>query len=124
HRWVGRGQCRRFRLSDGSLTVRRIESRQAGGPDTLVLAEAPSPVPAGDEVVVDVAVCGINYPDVLIIQDQYQIRPPRPFAPGSEVSGVVKAVGPDAKTLKVGDRIMAAMAFGGLAEQVAVGERF
>ncbi len=104
--------------------MRRIESRQAGGPDTLVLAEAPPPVAAGDEVVVDVAVCGINYPDVLIIQDQYQIRPPRPFAPGSEVSGVVKTVGPDVKTLKVGDRIMAAMAFGGLAEQVAVGERF
>lgn len=103
--------------------MRRIESRKAGGPETLVLADAAAPVPADDEVVVDVAVCGINYPDVLIIQDLYQIRPPRPFAPGSEVSGVVSAIGPRVKSLKIGDRVMAAMASGGLAEQVAVGER-
>nr|WP_313429156.1 NADPH:quinone oxidoreductase family protein [Brevundimonas diminuta] len=104
--------------------MRRIESRQAGGPETLVLAEAPGPTPTGDEVIIDVAVCGINYPDVLIIQDLYQVRPPRPFAPGSEVSGVVTAIGPDVGTLRIGDRVMAAMASGGLAEQVAVAERF
>jgi len=104
--------------------VRRIESRAPGGPDTLVMAEAPAPQARGDEVVIDVAVCGINYPDVLTIEDRYQVRPPRPFAPGSEVSGVVSAVGPDVKSLRVGDRVMAAMAFGGLAEKAAVSERF
>lgn len=104
--------------------MRRIESRAPGGPDTLVMAETDAPQATGDEVVIDVAVCGINYPDVLIIEDRYQVRPPRPFAPGSEVSGVVSAVGPDVKGLKVGDRVMAAMASGGLAEQVAVPERF
>lgn len=104
--------------------MRRIESRAPGGPETLVLADAARPEPQGDEVVIDVAFCGINYPDVLIIEDRYQIRPPRPFAPGSEVSGVVSAVGPDVKHLNVGDRVMAAMASGGLAEQVATPERF
>lgn len=104
--------------------MRRIESRAPGGPETLVLADAARPEPQGDEVVIDVAFCGINYPDVLIIEDRYQIRPPRPFAPGSEVSGVVSAVGPDVKHLSVGDRVMAAMASGGLAEQVATPERF
>ena len=104
--------------------MRRIESRAPGGPETLVLAEAPAPQPTGDEVVIDVAVCGINYPDVLIIEDLYQLRPPRPFAPGSEVSGIVSAIGPEVKALKVGDRVMAAMASGGLAEQVAVREPF
>lgn len=104
--------------------MRRIESRAPGGPETLVMAETASPQAQDDQVVIDVAVCGINYPDVLIIEDRYQIRPPRPFAPGSEVSGVVSAVGPAVQSLQVGDRVMAAMAFGGLAEQVAVPERF
>lgn len=104
--------------------MRRIESRVPGGPETLVLADVPVPQPKGDEVVIDVAVCGINYPDVLIIEDRYQIRPPRPFAPGSEVSGVVSAIGPEVKALRVGDRVMAAMASGGLAEKVAVREPF
>ena len=68
--------------------MRRIESREPGDAETLTLAEAPEPLPVGDEVVIAVSVCGINYPDALIIEDRYQVRPSRPFAPGSEVSGV------------------------------------
>ena len=70
--------------------MRRIESRAPGGPETLVLAEAPAPQPTGDEVVIDVAVCGINYPDVLIIEDLYQLRPPRPFGGGIDSIVVVE----------------------------------
>jgi len=64
--------------------------------------------------------CGVNYPDVLIIEDRYQFKPPRPFAPGSEISGVVKEVGEGVTHLKVGDRVLANTGSGGMVEEMAV----
>ena len=72
------------------------------------------------QVVIDVKACSINYPDVLIIQDMYQFKPPRPFAPGGEVSGVDCAVGEGVTDLKVGDRVASTTGHGGLVEKVAV----
>src|SRR5436309_3189176 len=100
--------------------MRALLSNEPGGADSLVLEELPSPVPGPGQVVVDVKAVGVNYPDVLIIQDLYQIRPSRPFAPGGEVAGVVSAVGDGVTSPAEGDRVLAVPAFGGMVEQLAV----
>ena len=73
--------------------MKAMLSKQVGGPETLVLEELPDPKPGAGEVLIAVKACGVNYPDLLIIEDRYQFKPPRPFAPGGEVAGVVEAVG-------------------------------
>src|SRR5262249_5634861 len=78
------------------------------------------PVPGTGEVLIRVRYCGVNYPDVLLLQDRYQIRPQRPFTPGGEVGGEVKGVGDGVTEFAPGDRVMARMGFGGMAELVAV----
>lgn len=70
------------------------------------------------EVVVAMRACGVNFPDALLIADQYQIRPPRPFAPGGEIAGVIAAVGGDVQGLAVGDRVLAMPGWGGMATLV------
>jgi len=92
-------------------------SELPGGPSTLVLREVPEPTPGPGQVRIAVRACGINYPDVLLIEDKYQVRLPRPFAPGLEVAGVVDAVGPAAGRFAVGDRVIGHLASGGLAEK-------
>lgn len=98
--------------------MKALLSESPGGPDSLVLREVPEPQPGRGQVRVAVRYCGINYPDVLIIEDKYQMRPPRPFAPGFEVSGTIDAVGEGVEGLRVGDAVIAAAAHGGLAEKV------
>jgi NADPH:quinone reductase-like Zn-dependent oxidoreductase len=71
-------------------------------------------------LLVQVKACSINYPDVLIIEDKYQFRPQRPFAPGGEVAGIVEAVGEGVTGWKAGDRLIAMIGHGGLAEKVLV----
>jgi len=100
--------------------MRAILSRTVGGPDTLVLEDVSDPVPGKGEVVIEVKAVGINFPDTLIIEDKYQFRPPRPFSPGGELSGVVEAVGEGVTALRRGDRVVAMTGWGGLAERVAV----
>jgi NADPH2:quinone reductase len=70
-----------------------------------------------------VKACAINYPDVLIIEDKYQFKPPRPFAPGGEIAGVVEAVGEGVTGWAPGDRLIAMIGHGGLAEKVLVPAR-
>ena len=89
-----------------------------GPPESLVLEDVPDPVAGKGQVVVTVKACGINFPDTLMIVDKYQFKPPMPFAPGGEVSGVVRSVGAGVTDLKVGDRVMAYMMHSGLAEQI------
>ena len=98
--------------------MKTLLSVEVGGPDTLVMTDVDSPVAGDDEVVIDVHACSVNYPDVLIIEDLYQVKPPRPFAPGAEVAGVVASVGQNVTSLSVGDRVLAAPGHGGMAEQV------
>ena len=100
--------------------MRTLLSIAPGGPDTLVLREAETPEPGPGRVRLRVLACAINYPDVLIIEDRYQVKPPRPFAPGGEISGVVEAVGDGVDEWVPGDRVIAMIAYGGLAEQVIV----
>jgi len=91
-----------------------------GGPETLQLTEVPDPVTGAGELLVRVKACAINYPDVLIIEDKYQFKPPRPFAPGGEVAGTVEAVGAGVAGWSQGDRLIAMVGHGGLSEKILV----
>ncbi|MCB1345077.1 MAG: NADPH:quinone oxidoreductase family protein [Rhodobacter sp.] len=101
--------------------MKALLSRTAGGPETLRVEDLPSPAPAKGEVVVTVAAVGLNFPDLLIIRDQYQFKPQRPFAPGAEIAGTVTAVGEGVADLAPGTRVLGFPGWGGLAEQVALG---
>src|SRR3954468_10608976 len=100
--------------------MRALLSKVPGGPETLVLDDLPDPVAGAGQVVVAVKACSINYPDVLIIEDKYQFKPPRPFAPGSEISGVIDSIGEGVTGWKVGDRVIATTGSGGLVEKIAI----
>jgi NADPH:quinone reductase-like Zn-dependent oxidoreductase len=100
--------------------MKALLSRTPGGPETLELADAPDPVAGPGQVVIDVRACAINYPDVLVIQDKYQFKPQRPFAPGGEIAGTISVVGDAAGDWHVGDRALAMIGNGGLAEKAVV----
>lgn len=100
--------------------MRALLSHQPGGPETLRVEEIPEPVPGPGQLLVRVRACAINYPDVLIIEDKYQMRPTRPFAPGGEIAGEVEAVGDGVEGWSIGDRLIAVTGFGGLAEKIVV----
>jgi len=100
--------------------MKALLSRSPGGPETLVLDEIPAPRAGANQLVIDVRAIGVNFPDVLMIQDQYQLKPPRPFAPGGEVAGVVREVGSGVKAFKPGDRVVGLPGWGGMVEALAV----
>jgi NADPH:quinone reductase-like Zn-dependent oxidoreductase len=100
--------------------MKALRSHEVGGPETLVLDEVESPVPGAGQVRIKVRACAINFPDSLIIRDMYQFKPPRPFAPGGELAGVIDATGDGVTAWKVGDRVIASTGSGGLAEEVVV----
>ena len=100
--------------------MKAVLSKATGGPETLVIEDVAAPVAKPGEVLIKVAACGVNYPDALIIEDRYQFKPERPFAPGGEVAGVIVAVGDGVTDLKPGQRVLASLGWGGMAEQVAV----
>ena len=86
--------------------MKAVLCKAYGPPESLVIEEQPSPQPGPGQVRVGVHVCGVNFPDTLIIADKYQFKPPRPFSPGSEVAGVVEAIGEGVTKFKVGDRVL------------------
>jgi NADPH:quinone reductase len=98
--------------------VRALLSQRVGGPETLVLADVPEPTVGPGEVRIAVHACGVNFPDLLIIQDLYQYKPPRPFIPGSEVAGVVEAIGEGVNKVRPGDRVLMSPVRGGMAQKV------
>src|SRR3954467_12463359 len=100
--------------------MRALLSKAPGGPETLVMDDLPDPVAGPGQVVVTVKACSINYPNVLIIEDKYQFKPPRPFAPGSETSGVIESVGEGVTGWAPGDRVIATTGSGGLVEKIAL----
>ena len=97
--------------------MKALVCRAYGPIDSLALEEVPDPKPASGEVLVGVRACGINFPDLLVVQGKYQFKPTPPFSPGSEVAGVVEAVGSGVKDVKVGDRVVAMGPSGGIAEK-------
>lgn len=102
--------------------MKALLSKASGGPDTLSLEEVADPVPGKSQVLVAVQACAINYPDVLIIEDKYQFKPPRPFAPGGEIAGVVEAVGEGVTDWAPGDRVIAVPGHGGLVEKLVLSQ--
>ena len=100
--------------------MKALLSKSVGGPETLVLEDVESPKAKPGWAVVSVKAVGVNYPDVLIIEDKYQFKPARPFAPGGEVAGVVKEVGEGVTHVKVGDRVLGNTGWGGMAEELAL----
>jgi NADPH:quinone reductase len=98
--------------------MKAVLCKQYGPPDSLVLEELPSPHAGPGEVVVSVKAASLNFPDVLIIQNKYQFKPPLPFSPGSELAGVVKEVGDGVKGFKPGDNVIAFTTYGAFAEEV------
>lgn len=100
--------------------MKAMLSTAPGGPETLELTELPSPAPKKGEVRVAVKAAGLNFPDTLIIRDLYQIKPPRPFAPGGEIAGVVEALGEGVNDLAVGDRVLALTGHGGFVTEICI----
>ncbi|MCU0470563.1 MAG: NADPH:quinone oxidoreductase family protein [Arcicella sp.] len=98
--------------------MKAVLCKTFGLPETLVVEDVSSPVATQGKVVISVKACGVNFPDTLIIQGKYQIKPPMPFSPGGEVSGIIKEVGERVSHLKVGDKVFSLTGFGGFAEEV------
>jgi NADPH2:quinone reductase len=98
--------------------MRAVLCKHYGPPSELVVEDIPSPSAGPGQLVVSVHACGVNFPDTLIIQGQYQFKPELPFSPGAEVAGVVKEVGPGVTAFRPGDRVIAATTWGGYAEEV------
>lgn len=99
--------------------MKAILCTEWGGPDRLQLAELPLPQPRAGEVRLRVLAAGVNFPDALIIQKKYQVQPTLPFVPGTEVAGVVDAVG-EVVRMTPGTRVVAFVGIGGFAEYVCV----
>jgi len=100
--------------------MKALLSHEPGGPETLRLTELADPSPGPGELLVRVRAAAVNYPDVLIIEDKYQFKPPRPFAPGGEIAGEVEAVGEQVAGWKPGDRLIAVPGWGGMAEKIVI----
>lgn len=95
--------------------MQAMMSHEPGGPETLKLTEVATPDPGPGQLRVAVKAAGVNFPDTLIIRDLYQFKPPRPFAPGGEIAGVVEAVGDNVTDFALGDRVLSGGINGGFA---------
>lgn len=91
-----------------------------GPPEGLELLDRPDPIPGPGQLVIAVKAAGLNFPDALLVEGKYQVKPSLPFSPGCEVAGVVASVGAEVGGFTVGDRVAAVTDFGGFAEKVAV----
>jgi NADPH2:quinone reductase len=91
-----------------------------GPPEAVVVQELPDPVPGPGEVLVDVAYAAVNFPDVLIVNNEYQVQVPAPFVPGSEFSGVIGAIGEGVDGVAVGDHVYGASFVGAYAQKIVV----
>ena len=102
--------------------MRSLVCKTYGAPETLILEECDNPIPDDDEVLVDVAAAGINFPDILVIAGQYQDKTPPPFVPGNEASGVISAIGKNVSRFAVGDAVVVTPRGGAFAEKCTVNE--
>jgi len=100
--------------------VKAVLCKAFGPPETLVVEEVPDPTAGPGEVVLSVKAASVNFPDVLMIENKYQVKPPLPFSPGGEAAGAVSQVGPNVDRVRPGDRMMAITGYGAFAEKVVV----
>ena len=101
--------------------MRAVVCKRFGGPEVLEIEEVPEPVPGPGQVLVEVRACSVTFPDLLMLRDMYQFKPGLPFVPGSEVAGVVRAVGEGVERFGVGQAVLgSSISVGGLAEQACL----
>lgn len=98
--------------------MKAVICNQFGPIENLTLEDRSDPTAGPGEIVIEIHAAGINFPDGLMVRGQYQVKPPCPFTPGSEVAGIVREVGADVTSLSPGDRVVALCGLGGFAEQV------
>lgn len=98
--------------------MKAVQCVEWGLPDRMVVSELELPEPRAGEVRVRVEAAGVNFPDALIVQKKYQVQPPLPFTPGTEVAGTIDALGEGVTYLKQGDRVAAFVGLGGFAQFV------
>jgi len=101
------------------MKMRAVQCEAYGEPETLVVREVDAPEARGTQVVVQVHGSGLNFADMLMVQGLYQVKPPLPFTPGQEFSGVITAIGEDVTDRRVGQRVMGMTPWGAWAEYVA-----
>ena len=102
--------------------MKAIVCNETGALENLTLQESVNPEPGKGEILLDVKAAGINFPDLLTVQGKYQFKPPLPFTPGTEVAGIVAAVGEGVTRRKVGDKVIATLQIGAFAEQCVASE--
>eukprot|EP00747_Dinoflagellata_sp_TGD_P040429 gnl/TRDRNA2_/TRDRNA2_140857_c0_seq1.p2 gnl/TRDRNA2_/TRDRNA2_140857_c0~~gnl/TRDRNA2_/TRDRNA2_140857_c0_seq1.p2 ORF type:complete len:112 (+),score=22.65 gnl/TRDRNA2_/TRDRNA2_140857_c0_seq1:45-380(+) len=100
--------------------MRAILCKELGPADKLVIEDVPSPAVGADGIKVRVKAAGLNFPDTLIIEGKYQIKPELPFSPGGEMSGEIVEVGENVKGYKPGQRVMGLTGYGSFAEEMVV----
>lgn len=100
--------------------MKAIVCNEFGLPEKLKLSELPDPIPSPNQILIAVEACGVNFPDVLIIQNKYQFKPELPFAPGGEVAGKIIGMGDQVQGFQRGQSVLALCGWGGFAEKVTV----
>jgi NADPH2:quinone reductase len=98
--------------------VKAIICNEFGPIESLTVEERPDPVPGPGEILIEIHAAGVNFPDGLTVRGEYQVKPPRPFTPGAEVAGIVRALGDKVTNFAIGDRVVALPGIGGFAEMV------
>ena len=102
--------------------MRAVVCKEFGPPENLVVEEMADPVPAADQLLIEVKAAAVTFPDTLMLEDKYQFKAPPPYVPGGEVAGVVAAIGDDVTGFSVGDRVVGGLGTtGGMAELAVVG---
>jgi NADPH2:quinone reductase len=102
------------------MDMKAVLCKAWGLPDTLVVEDLPDVIPGPGQIAIDVKAAGVNFPDVLIVQNKYQFKPDLPFTPGSELAGIVRAIGDGVTNAKPGDKVIAFIGHGAFAQQVLV----
>ena len=102
--------------------MRAVVIEEFGPVDSHKIKDLAAPTPGPGEVLIDVHAIGVNFPDSLMVQGLYQIKPDRPFTPGRDAAGTVTAVGDGVSSVKPGDRITTLYTYGAYAEQRVVPE--
>jgi NADPH2:quinone reductase len=102
--------------------MRAVICRAWGDVESLEVAEVAAPTPSRGQVLIDVKASAVNYADAIMVAGRYQTKPPLPFSPGLETAGVVAACGEGVTQFAPGDRVMALLAYGGLAEMAVADE--
>ena len=100
--------------------MRAVLCKAFGPPESLVVEDVPSPTPGRGEVLVGVKAAGVNFPDLLLIENKDQFKPSLPFSPGGEIAGEVKAVGEGVTHVRPGDRVLGSPGWGGFAEELVI----